>query len=91
MCLSVYGYYGTTGYGVAYKQYEQIQNNEIMKDKGQFSQKDGIQEIWCENKPIHAANNVPTGFTLNQKIVGFTLNQKIVSWHISLKPLLSKL
>ena len=33
VCLSVYGYSGTTGYRVAYEWYQQLQNNESKKNK----------------------------------------------------------
>ena len=33
ICLSVHGYSGSTGYGVAYEQYQHLQNNENMNIK----------------------------------------------------------
>ena len=33
VCVSVHGYSGTTGYGVAYEQYQRLQNNESLKTK----------------------------------------------------------
>ena len=58
LCLSVYGYSGTTGYRAAYGRYQQLQNNKMAIFPKRLRSKD---MAWKQaKKPIHAANNVYT-------------------------------